>query len=216
MLARHVVLEYAVTNTIKEHVLRHVSVTLEPAEDDDGGAAEGARYTLRKVIAAPEIGYGDTAQVYAVLERPVPSEGEGGSGGESAVAATQRFENTLKFTVHDVDESSGEVDAEGFPDELALDDVHVRLRDFVRRVPVSSWSERWDALGEATQALTTFGLATVTSIRDGVASLTRLLNLAPCDKSDAPEPNAGKHILYLAGEHVDTGCVLLLCSLSAP
>lgn len=190
-------LEYAVTNTIKEHVLRHVSVALEAEDADDAEA----RYTLRKVIAAPEIGYDETAQVYAVLERPVPAEGDDG-----AVAATQRFNNVLKFTVHEADDS-GAVEADGFPDELALDDVHVRLRDFVRRAPVSNWGERWDALGDAVQALTTFGLASVTTIPEGVAALTRLLNLAPCERSDAPDPHATKHILLLAGECVDSRCV---------
>jgi coatomer protein complex subunit gamma len=195
---RHLVLEYSVTNTIKEHSLRHVTVVLQAVNELK------SPFVLRKVIAAPEVCYGDTVPVYAVLERPSPE-----SEGSPLSLATQSFENHLKFNLHEIDDS-GEVEIDGFPDEIALDDIQIRLSDYVRRSPISNWSEKWESFDEASQVTTTFGLATVISIRDGVTSLIKLLNLAPCEKSDLVEDdNKTKHILFLAGESVDSGSLIL-------
>jgi len=43
--------------------------------------------------------------------------------------------------------------------------VRISYGDYVARQAVSNWTEQWDKLGEQGQAVTTFGMASVNSIK---------------------------------------------------
>lgn len=128
VFAEHVVLQYNVTNTLKDQLLRNV--TVEIGSDEGAPPWPSLRvalsvldsgYEVVKVIRCPELPYDGTEQVYAVLRRPAAAEG--------VQLVRHSFYNHLQFDVHDVD-------AEGVPeDEGAF--LPVRLRPILCDEPIS-------------------------------------------------------------------------------
>lgn len=75
---------------------------------------------------------------------------------------------------------------------------------------VSGVQKNWAASEGQAQAVSTFGLANVTTLRDGVRDITKMLGLAPIDGTDVVPEGKSKHILYLSGVYIDLGGIDLV------
>jgi coatomer protein complex subunit gamma len=89
----HVVFQFNCTNTISEQVLENVSVTMDLADAEE--------FAEEAVVPLSVMPYNGTGETYVVLSRP------GGS------MASGSFVNILRFTVKEVDPTTGEAEEDG-------------------------------------------------------------------------------------------------------
>jgi coatomer protein complex subunit gamma len=175
----HVVLQFNCTNTVKEQVLENVSVAVDLAEAEE----------LVEELALPlaKMPYNETGQTYVVLGRP-----EGG-------IALGKCLCTLKFTVKEIDPSTGDVEEEGYPDEYQLEDLDISAADYVKAEPVHNFRAAWEELGEETEMADSYGLGPRESIQDAVEAVVAILGMQVCEGTDAVPPNARSHTSLLSG-----------------
>eukprot|EP00899_Mesostigma_viride_P023430 jgi/Mesvir1/4271/Mv22231-RA.1 len=102
----HLVFQFNCTNTIAEQLLENVSVVMDLAEMED----------LEEEVSIPlkAMPYGSPGQCFVCVTRPEGSVSVG------------KVLNTLKFTVKEVDATTGDMDEAGYDDEYQLEDLEVR------------------------------------------------------------------------------------------
>jgi len=95
----HIVFQFDCTNTIAEQVLENVTVLMDPSEGD-----------LEADICLPlgSMPLNEKGQCFTVLRRPAGSLG------------TAKLGSVLKFTVKEIDPSSGEAEEDGYDDEYQV------------------------------------------------------------------------------------------------
>eukprot|EP01123_Difflugia_compressa_P014190 TRINITY_DN709_c1_g1_i1.p1 TRINITY_DN709_c1_g1~~TRINITY_DN709_c1_g1_i1.p1 ORF type:complete len:650 (-),score=137.94 TRINITY_DN709_c1_g1_i1:113-1846(-) len=186
----HVVLQYSVVNTLSEQMLKDVSVEIG-AEEDNG-------FVVQTVIPVPEAVYNETADVYAVLLRPPVQMGQSG-----VKIPTCTFWNNLLFKTHEIDQKTNHVSEDGFPDEFPLDDVEIKVGDYVRKNYIPNFTAVWTQTDNDPQSVATFSLTTVNNIKDGIEEIIKVLGMSPCENSEKLGDSKTKHILYLSGTFMD-------------
>jgi len=185
VFAAHVVFHYTVTNTLKEQVLKDVTI-------DIGIESGGDEFEMIQVIPADNSGY-ETSDVYAVIRRPTVSETD-----DSLPVCT--FWNNLLFKSHGIDES----EAEAFSDEIQLDEISFSVANYMKPKALPDFEDAWAASEqEMPQHVATFNLSTVNNLKEGIAEMIKFLGLAPCQGSDVIPDKRTKHILYLSGVLID-------------
>ncbi|KAK6120957.1 hypothetical protein DH2020_045297 [Rehmannia glutinosa] len=102
---RHVVFQYNCTNTIPEQLLENVTVIVDASE-----AEEFSEVGTKPIKSLP---YDTPAQTFVAFEKP------------EGVPAVGKFSNMLRFTVKEVDPSTGEAEDDGVEDEYQLEDFEV-------------------------------------------------------------------------------------------
>jgi len=197
---RHIVLQYPVTNTLQEQVLRNL--TLEMGTNEDNG------YTIQTIIPALEAVYNEPSDIYAIIKRPPVKS----TDKEFKFPAANLW-NNLRFYIHDIDAKTNQVNNEGFPDEFQLDEVEIKIADFMRRQSVPNFSTLWaqtDNSDQYSSIVSTFSLSTVPSLKDGVNEMIKVLGMIPCENSQQVADNATKHVLFLSGQFVELGGIPVL------
>jgi len=187
---KHLVLQYNVTNTLPEQVLRNVSVEIG-AEEDNG-------FRVEKVISAAEASYNEPVDVFALIARPPVKS----SGSEISIP-TCTFWNNLLFKTHEIDSKTNHIDEEGFPDEFPLDDVEISIANYMRSNFLPNFSSVWTQTDNDPQSVTTFTLSTVNSIKDAVAEMIKVLGMSPCENSEQVTDARTKHVLFLSGYFIE-------------
>lgn len=185
--ASHVVLEFTVTNTLPDQRLENVTVALTPVD----AAAE--EYAVEDAVPAATAPCGTPVTAYVILSAPE------GAGIDLYKA---KFAATLRFTVREVDEATGEVaeDDVGDEDEYPLDDVEVVPGDFVQPVAAPGFAEEWEALTQEAQRMERYSLASIKSLQDAVAEVVAFLGMAPLGGSEVVQAPGKKHTMTLAGK----------------
>ena len=199
VFASHVVLQFACQNTIKEQVLSAVTVALTPQDDDSGAAFEEVA-----TVPLDEMPLGRAASTFVAFARA------------DASAAAAKFSAVLRFTVREVDPSTGLAEEEGFPDEYSLEDVDISPQDYVRRQAVGNFRKAWDDMGPESERGDDYGLGQRPGgLQEALEAVACTLGLAFCESSDVVPPNARSHTALLAGVYCGDVPVLARLQLGA-
>jgi len=188
----HVVLQFSVQNTIEEQRLDNVTVLIDDSESEV--------FTASGEIATDGIGYGDNKNCFTVLERNT-----------SVPLGMNNFACELRFTVVEVDPSTGEEEGGTFEEEYPLEDLEITTSDFMAKVTVPDFRKAWETVGNANEVLEKFALQ-FKKMDDALAAIVSFLGMQPCDGTGKlkPENTAGTkpHMLHMSGAFVSGSQVL--------
>ncbi|KAI3446100.1 hypothetical protein Pfo_002765 [Paulownia fortunei] len=135
---RHVVFQYNCTNTIPEQLLENVTVIVDASE-----AEEFSEVGTKPLRTLP---YDTPAQTFVAFEKP------------EGVPAVGKFSNLLRFTVKEVDPSTGEAEDDGVEDEYQLEDFEVVAADYILKVGVSNFKNAWESMDPDGERIDEYGL----------------------------------------------------------
>ncbi|CAM0872151.1 unnamed protein product [Alopecurus aequalis] len=195
---RHVVLQYNCTNTIPEQLLEDVTVYVDATD-----AEEFSEVCSKPLKSLP---YNSPGQIFVAFEKP------------EHVPATGKFSNVLKFTIKEVDTSSGEVDEDGVEDEYQIEDLEIVPADYMLRVAVSNFRNAWENMDPESERVDEYGLGARESLAEAVSAVTSILGMQPCEGTEVVPSNARSHVCLLSGVYIGDVKVLVRLSfgLSGP
>jgi coatomer protein complex subunit gamma len=196
IFASAVVLQFSVQNTIEDQRLDNVTVLVDDSETD--------LYAASGEIAVNGIKYGDTKSCFTVLERDV---------GEALSPAT--FTCELRFTVVQVDPTTGEEEGGTFEEEYPLEDLEIATADFMAKVSVPDFRKGWEVVGNESEVLEKFALQ-FRRIEDAVTAVLDFLGMQPCDGTAAVKQPDKPHMLHLSGVFVSGQQVLARAQIAPP
>uniref|UniRef100_A0A061RA30 Coatomer subunit gamma n=1 Tax=Tetraselmis sp. GSL018 TaxID=582737 RepID=A0A061RA30_9CHLO len=185
----HIVFQFNCTNTIREQVLENVSVTMDLADADD--------FEEEAVVPLPLMPYDGSGQTYVILARPTGAMSLG------------KFVNILRFTVKEVDPSTGEAEEDGYEDEYQLEDIEVVPANYIKATSVANFRKSWEELDSATEREDDYGLGQRDSLQEAVEAVIGILGMQPCEGTDAVPPNSRSHTVLLSGTFVGYQQVLV-------
>jgi len=180
----HVVLQFAVQNTIEEQRLDNVTVVFDDGDSDS--------FNISGEIPVDGISYGDTKNCFTVMER---------DAGAQLTPSTMPCE--LRFTVVQVDPVTGEEEGDTYEEEYPLEDLEISTADFMAKVAVPDFRKAWENIGNDNEVLEKFALQ-FKRLEDAVSAVIDFLGMQPCDGTAAIKPNSGgkPHMLHLSGVFV--------------
>ena len=181
--------QFNCTNTLNDQLLENVYVKVQ---------ADNEEFSIADEVPIETLSGGSTGSSYIILER-----------GEGFPAAT--FSCTLKFLAKDVDSSTGEADDNGYEDEYQLEDVEVGVSDYMSVWVPANFQEQWEEIGEENEAVETYSLSSIKSLKQACSEIANFLQMNPCDKTayiDGKHSTA-KHILHLGGKFLADTQVLV-------
>ncbi|WIA28083.1 hypothetical protein OEZ86_010667 [Tetradesmus obliquus] len=179
VFAEHLVLQFDCTNTIAEQRLEDVSVMLD--------LAEAPEFEAETVLPLASMPLNEVGQCFSVLRRPA-----GISAGKMGCV--------LKFTVKEIDPSTGEAEEEGYEDEYQLEDVEVSGSDYIRPLSLGNFRGAWESLDPVTEREDDYSLGPREALQDTVETVMGILGMHPCEGTEAVPPNARSHTVLLAGQ----------------
>ncbi|XP_042042774.1 coatomer subunit gamma-2-like [Salvia splendens] len=189
---QHVVFQYNCTNTIPEQLLENVTVIVDASE-----AEEFSEVGVKPLKSLP---YDTPAQTFVAFEK---AEG---------VPAVGKFSNTLRFTVKEVDTSTGEAEDDGVEDEYQLEDFEVVAADYILKVGVSNFRNAWESMDPETERIDEYGLGPRESLVEAVNAVISLLGMQPCEGSETVPSNSRSHTCLLSGVYIGNVKVLVRLS----
>ena len=125
----HIVLQYDIKNTLPETVLEEVSVVATPAEEDESLEEDFIIPVSRLATDQPGIVYVSFKKI-----------------GENAFPVTS-FTNILKFTIKEIDPTTGEPDNNGYDDEYQVEDLDLSGSDYILPAFAGSFDHIWEQTG---------------------------------------------------------------------
>jgi coatomer protein complex subunit gamma len=179
----HLVLQFNVTNTLNDQQLQNVTVTVEASEPDV--------WEEESNVPLSKLPYGATPGVTYVVLKHVGEEDE-----FNFPALT--FTCELKFTVYEVDPSTGEAEEDGFEEDYPLEDLEVTPADFMVKMQVPDFRASWEEMGNDNEVMAKFALEFKT-VAEAVAGVMDCLGMQACENSAQPQPKAKTHNLFLSG-----------------
>jgi coatomer protein complex subunit gamma len=109
---------------------------------------------------------------------------------------------TLKFSVTDVDPSTGEVAGEGGEDEYQLEDIEVAEGDYMRGADdlgLVEFRRRWETIGEGSEAIKKYSLG-LDNLQAAVDAVKNLLGMTMCEGSGTVSDSAARtHAANMTG-----------------
>uniref|UniRef100_A0A453IKV2 Coatomer subunit gamma n=1 Tax=Aegilops tauschii subsp. strangulata TaxID=200361 RepID=A0A453IKV2_AEGTS len=189
----HVVLQYNCTNTIPEQLLEDVTVYVDATD-----AEEFSEVCSKPLKSLP---YDSPGQIFVAFEKL------------EHVPAIGKFSNVLKFTVKEVDTSSGEADEDGVEDEYQLEDLEIVSADYMLRVAVSNFRNAWENMDPESERVDEYGLGARESLAEAVSAVTSILGMQPCEGTEVVPSNARSHVCLLSGVYIGGVKVLVRLSL---
>ncbi|CAG77755.1 YALI0F03454p [Yarrowia lipolytica CLIB122] len=190
----HVVLQYDVHNTLPDAQLSNVSVVAS-IEDDSEELVE------EFILPVDELGPDSHGTVYVALEK---------TEDHLAVAS---FENILKFTLHDINKTTGEVSEDGDEDEYQIENLVLGAGDYLEGGFIGSFDHLWDELAN-TEAVDTATLSEYKGLEEAVQFLISQLSLTPLESSDEVT-SASTHTLKLFGKTLTGEKVIVQIKMAA-
>ncbi|KUF95046.1 hypothetical protein AM588_10011058 [Phytophthora nicotianae] len=183
VFAKHIVLQFKVLNTVSDQLLTNVNVgfVMEPEEV----------WQVHSVVPLEKLAYGKTGSCYVCLQYT----------GDGVYPIVQLANVELKFKVHEVNPSSGEVEDDGFDEEYPMEDIEISSSDLMAKVPVNDFRSAWEHIGDGAEVKGSYGLK-YKSLVEGVAAVIENLGMQPCENTAVPQPKAKAHILLLSGVFV--------------
>ncbi|KAL2231614.1 coatomer subunit gamma-2 [Sesamum indicum] len=189
---RHVVFQYNCTNTIPEQCLENVTVIVDASE-----AEEFAEVGTKPLKSLP---YDTPAQTFVAFEKP------------EGVPAVGKFSNVLRFTVKEVDPSTGEAEDDGVEDEYQLEDFEVVAADYILKLGVSNFKNAWENMDPASERVDEYGLGPRESLAEAVNAVIILLGMHPCEGTEVVPSNSRSHTCLLSGVYIGNVKVLVRLS----
>ena len=188
----HVVLQFNVQNTIEEQRLDNVTVLIDDSESEI--------FTASGEIATNGIKYGDNKNCFTVLERNA-----------DVPLTASNFTCELRFTVVEVDPSTGEEEGGTFEEEYPLEDLEISTSDFMAKVTVPDFRKSWETVGNGNEVLEKFALQ-FKKMDEALAAVVNYLGMQPCDGTGKLKPEnsngAKPHMLHMSGAFVSGSQVL--------
>lgn len=174
----HVILQFITQNTIEDQRLENVSVSVE----NDSEA-----YVITGELPAQSISYGSSASCFTVLERK-----------STSVIEACVLNCELKFSVIQVDPSTGEDEGESYEEEYPLEDTEILITDFISKAVVPDFRGSWESIGSDNEILQKFSLQE-SDLGSAVKAVIDCLGLQTCDGTHAIKSGARQHMLHLCG-----------------
>ncbi|KAL2477161.1 Coatomer subunit gamma [Forsythia ovata] len=190
---QHVVFQYNCTNTIPEQLLENVTVIVDASEAEE--FSEVASKPLRSLP------YDTPGQIFVAFEKP------------QGVPTVGKFSNMLRFTVKEVDTSTGEPEDDGVEDEYRLEDFEVVAADYMLKVGVSNFRNAWESMGPDCERIDEYGLGSRESLTEAVNAVIELLGMQPCEGTEVVPSNSRSHTCLLSGVYIGNVKVLVRLSL---
>lgn len=179
----HVVLQFSVQNTIEDQRLDNVTVLVDDSDSEIFNASGE--------MPCDGIKYGDTKNCFTILERDA-----------SAPLTPTSFTCELRFTVVQVDPTTGEEEGDTFEEEYPVEDLEISTSDFMAKIAVPDFRKAWENMGNDNEVLEKFALQ-FKKMEDAVAAVVDFLGMQPCDGTGTPKPASGKpHMLHMSGVFV--------------
>jgi coatomer subunit gamma len=196
LFKEHVVLQFDIKNTLSDFVLGDVSVacTATSPESEDGEETS-AGLEDEFFIPVPLLKQDEPGSVYVSFARPA---------GEHFTAAT--FTNVLKFTLREIDPTTGEPEEGGYEDEYQVEDLDLNGSDYVLPAFAGSFDQVWNGLDGQEEAEETLQLSAAKGIQDAVELLVKTLGMQPLEGSEVAL-SGSTHSLKLLGRSVMGGRV---------
>lgn len=119
---------------------------------------------------------------------------------------TSGFTNILKFTIKEIDPSTGEPEESGYEDEYQVEDLELTGADYVVPAFAGSFDNIWSGLASADEAEETLALSGPKGISDAVELLVKSLGMQPLDGTDVTL-SPSTHTLKLYGKSITGGKV---------
>ncbi|GER28956.1 coatomer subunit gamma [Striga asiatica] len=188
----HVVFQYNCTNTIPEQLLENVTVIVDASE-----AEEFSEVGAKPLKSLP---YDTPAQTFVAFEKP------------EGVPAVGKFSNVLRFTVKEVDPSTGEAEDDGVEDEYQLEDFEVVAADYILKVGVSNFKNAWESMDSESERVDEYGLGPRESLSEAVNAVINLLGMQPCEGTEVVSSNSRSHTCLLSGVYIGNVKVLVRLS----
>lgn len=188
----HIVLQFDLKNTVPDYVLSDVQVVCTASDGDEGESSlEEDFFIPVSLLKADEPG-----TVYVSFKRPE---------GETFTAAS--FTNVLKFTLREVDPTTGEPEEGGYEDEYQVEDLELSGSDYILPAFAGSFDNIWQGLAEGgDEAEETLALGNVKSIQDAVELLVKQMGMQPLEGSEVALASS-THALKVFGRSVGGGKV---------
>ncbi|CAM9907161.1 unnamed protein product [Ectocarpus sp. 12 AP-2014] len=194
----YVVLDFTISNTIEEQMLRNVTVEVEQSDPD--------LYEVEASVALPELKCGDTGHAYVVLKLA-----------EGNAAEPAAFSCELKFQALDVDPATGllegDDDEEGFEEEYPLEQLNIATADFMAKVSLGDFRRGWEQMGAEAEVLEKFALG-FKRLQEAVAAVEDFLGMQTCDGTGSVAAGKKEHALHLCGIFVGNVPVLVRAQLN--
>ena len=188
----HIVLQFDIKNTLTDYVLGDVSIvcTATAAEDDASGLED--EFFIPVPLIKPE----EAGTVYVSFARP---EGE--------MFTTATFTNVQKFTLREIDPTTGEPEeGGGYEDEYRVEDLELSGSDYILPAFAGSFDNIWNSLEGADEAEETLQLSGAKSIQEAVEVLVKQLGMQPLEGSEVALSQS-THALRVFGRSLGGGKV---------
>lgn len=192
LFKEHVVIQFDIKNTLADYVLSDVSVICTPSSPDE--EEESALVDDGFVIPVDLLKSDEPGTVYVSFSKP-PGQ---------FVAAS--FTNVLKFTLKEIDPTTGEPEEGGYEDEYQTNDLELDGSDYVLPAFAGSFDNIWTSIPDASEASETLQLSNAKSIADAVELLVKALGMQPLEGSEVAL-STSTHTLRLYGKSVTGGKV---------
>lgn len=191
----HVVLQFDVKNTLADYVLADVSVVCTASSPESEDGEEAASLEDEFFIPVPLLKTDEPGTVYVSFARPA---------GEAFTAAT--FSNVLKFSLREIDPSTGEPEDSGMDDSYEIEDLELTGADYILPAFAGSFDNIWSSLDGKDEAEETLQLSAAKSIQDAVELLVKVLGMQPLEGTEVAL-STSTHVLKLCGRSVVGGRV---------
>ena len=142
----HLVVQFDIKNTLPDNILADLSVVCTPAEDESELEEEF-------VIPVSKLTADEPQAVYVAFK----------SGSEDTPVMATSFTNVLKFTLKDIDPTTGEPEEPGYEDEYQVEDLDLTGADYVVPTYAGSFDNVWQQAGDD-EANETLQLSNIKSI----------------------------------------------------
>lgn len=186
----HIVIQYEIKNTLPDTVLADVTMVVTPAEEEESGLEE------EFIIPAPVLKTDEPGTVYVSFNRTA----------DEATYVASSFTNILKFTLKEIDPSTGEPEEGGYEDEYQVEDLDLNGADYIVPAYAGSFENIWEQSGSGEEATETLQLSALKSIQDAVEQIPKALSLQPLEGTDVAL-STSTHALKLYGKTVTGGKV---------
>ncbi|KAF4308967.1 Clathrin/coatomer adaptor adaptin-like protein [Botryosphaeria dothidea] len=186
----HIVIQYEIKNTLPDTVLADVTMVVTPTEEEESGLEE------EFIIPAPVLKTDEPGTVYVSFKRTA----------DEATYVASSFTNILKFTLKEIDPSTGEPEEGGYEDEYQVEDLDLNGADYIVPAYAGSFENIWEQSGSGEEATETLQLSALKSIQDAVEQIPKALSLQPLEGTDVAL-STSTHALKLYGKTVTGGKV---------
>lgn len=183
VFGEHIVLQFNCMNTISDQVLENVTVDLDLAELEGMEALDDVTAPLKRMP------HNSTGSTFLVLMREEGSMSRGTAGA------------LLKFTVKEVDATTGEVEEDGYEDEYPLEDIEISYSDYMKPKPVGNFKAAWEELDTETEVSGDYSLGEPQGgVRGIVEAMIEHMGMYVAEGTDIVTDNARSHSIMLSGE----------------